>query len=240
MCTCNFIFGVILCVCMTFEWQESDSKAAVEVRLPPFSHSRLICSMLLHPVLCLCVSIHMCTRAHGTLGRTVLTCAHTICVFSTWYISASAFWWVADVSLSFYVGSGAPRLETRALGSARLGLNSEPLGVTVALCLLLFWKGLLRWKLDFKKVVFLPSGGCWFVWDVFCILRPTPPSLASLKAAVLLAVSTMVSWAFWFCFENCVLCLNITWSTPEEDFMSRKVPRLKETKRQLTEFWKPT
>lgn len=52
-----------VCVCMTFEMAESDSKAAVSYVCHPFSHSRVICPMLLHPHI-----VYLCPY----------TCAHVL------------------------------------------------------------------------------------------------------------------------------------------------------------------
>ena len=66
MRTCYFCcMRACVGMCMTFEMAESDSEAAVSYVCHPFSHSRVICPMLLHPHivhLCVHTHVHTCSR----------------------------------------------------------------------------------------------------------------------------------------------------------------------------------
>ena len=171
MCTCNLC---CMYVCSyDIRMAESDSKASVRCVCHPFSHSRLICSMLLHPrVVPLCVHTHVYTCSRHPPGRDCTdVCSYHLRVFRAaarnFCINASAFWWVADVSLSFCVGSGAPGSRPVPWGALSWDWTHRPLGVTVAL-LSVVERGLLRWGNWISKESCFSAQveGCWFVWDV--------------------------------------------------------------------------
>lgn len=226
---------------MTFEWQSQILRQQWGASsCHPFSHfSRLICSMLLHPrVVPLCVHTHVYTD-HGThQEETVLTCAHTIYVFRAaarnFCISASAFWWVADVSLSFYVGS-----ELQAWDPAPWGALSwdwtQAIGCHCRSIVCCRKRAVTLGKLISKESCFSAQvEGCWFVWDVLHFETHTSPSLCLFKSSCFVGCFHHGKLGILILFLKIVCCVWISpGSTPEEDFMSRKVPRLKETKRQL-------
>ena len=178
MCVC-------VCVCVWHsKWQSQILRQhwATSAVLSPIPGWFVQCCCI--HILCICVSIHMCTHAHVTHQKeTVLMCAHTIyvCVRAAARnisIITSASWWLADVSLSFPVGAGAPGSRPIPWGALSWDWTHRPLGVTVAL-LSIVERGLLRWGNWISKESCFSAQveGCLFVWDVLHFETHTSPPL---------------------------------------------------------------
>ena len=123
MCVC-------VCVCMTFEMAESDSEAALSYVCRPFSHSRVVCPMLLHPHivhLCVHTHVHTCSR-HPPERDCTDVCSYHLrvcsCSSKKYLHYHLSFLMTSWCFLELSCRCRSSRLETHTLGRAQLGLNS--------------------------------------------------------------------------------------------------------------------
>ena len=185
MRTCYFCcMRACVCMCMTFEMAESDSEAAVSYVCHPFSHSRVICPMLLHPHivhLCVHTHVHTCSR-HPPERDCTDVCSYHLRVCSC---SSKKF---LHYHLSFLMTSwcflelSCQELQARdpyiPWGALSWDWTHRPLGVTVAL-LSIVERGLLRWGNWISKESCFSAQveGCLFVCDVLHFETHTSPPL---------------------------------------------------------------
>ena len=243
MRTCYFCcMRACVCMCMTFEMAESDSEAAVSYVCHPFSHSRVICPMLLHPHivhLCVHTHVHTCSR-HPPERDCTDVCSYHLRVCSC---SSKKF---LHYHLSFLMTSWcflelscrcrSSRLETHTYPGARsVGIELIGHWVSLSLYCLSLKEGCYAGETGFqKKVVFLPKWRVVCLFEMFCILRPTPPLPCLFKNSCFVGCFHHGKLGILILFLKIVCCVWISPGVPQRrTSMSRKVPRLKETKRQL-------
>lgn len=120
-------------------------------------------------------------------------------------------------------------------GEHSVGIELIGHWVSLSLYCLLSKEGCYAGETGFqKKGVFLPKWRVVCLFEMFCILKPTPPLSCLFKSSCFVGCFHHGKLGILILFLKIVCCVWIPPGVPQRrTSMSRKVPRLKETKRQL-------